>query len=443
MKQVLESGLVLRSLSEGIQSDSDNLSQFYMDVFREEGDMDYEFIGGWTDDLITGNHPIVTADDIWVVIDPEHDDKIVSALLLIPQTWRYEDIELPVGRVELVATDKDYRQRGLVRQLMTVAHERSVSLGHIMQGITGIQHYYRRFGYAMTINLGTGVQLPVSAIPKLKDDQKPKFTLRRATTEDIPNIQKWESYEQRDAGLSIIRDWEYELNRRSRNTVITLQVFIIQMVDGDDVGFVSVHMDQIYKSLDVWHYIMGETSSYLDTFDDVMRGIKSQADTFYADLDDDKYPVRIRFDSGVSPAVYTIIRKLDNGIVRDLIYTWYIRVEDLPAFIKHIAPVLEHRLAGSGANRFTGELKVGFYKLNGITITFADGKITEVVASAMTQYEGDAALPYDTFLNILFGHRTRREMAYVLPDIYSNRKAEILFESLFPKMRSMIGDGIG
>ena len=97
MQKVLNNNLILRSLSEGVQSDSDNLSQFYMDVFKEEGDIDYALIGGWVDELISQQHPTVTHDDIWVVVDPAQDDKIASALLLIPQTWRYEDIEIPVG----------------------------------------------------------------------------------------------------------------------------------------------------------------------------------------------------------------------------------------------------------------------------------------------------------------------------------------------------------
>lgn len=443
MKKELNGGLILRSLSEGVTSDKDNLGQFYIDVFTEEGDEDADFIGNWTEDLVSGDHPTVTLDDVWVVVDPTQDDRIVSALLLIPQTWRYETIDLAVGRVEIVATHKDYRRRGLVRALMEVAHQRSADLGHIMQGITGIQHYYRRFGYAMAIDLGAGAQVPLTSVPKLKPDQKAKYTLRPATTDDISNIKSWDAYEARDGGLTLERDWAYELTGRSDETPISQSVYIVQAVDGDDVGYVSFHMDKYYKNIDVWRYVIGDQSSYYDTFDDVLRGIKSHADDFYASLDDDKYPLTMRFDNGVSPAVYRLIRKMNNGLIRDLMYTWYVRIEDIPAFIKHIAPVLDDRMCGSGMNRFTGEFKISFYKLNGIVITFEDGCITDVVSADLAQYDGDTALPYDTFLNILFGHRTPRELAYVLPEVYANRKAEMLFEALFPPMRSQIGDGIG
>ncbi len=446
MQKIVKDDLILRSLSEGVQSDYDNLAQFFLDVFSDEGDDDAEIISIWVNDLISGDHPYMSLDDAWVVVDTAKDDKIVSALFLIPQTWTYDHIELSVGRVEIVATDKDYRRRGLVRALMDVAHERSAELGHIMQGITGIQHYYRRFGYAMAVNLGVGSQLPLTSIPTLKDEESDPFTLRRATTDDIPQIMAWEAYEQRHGSLAAKRGadiWQYDIEMRSEKTPQSLQIYIIVSSEGQDVGFVTFVIDPFYSSTNVWHYIIGEESSYFVTFASVLRGIKACIDDFYENNQHDKYKpaLRIRFDSGVSPAIETLVRT-SAGLIREHIYTWYLRVEDMPAFIKHIAPVLEARLEGSGINRFTGELKVSFYQLNGIVITFEDGKITDAVMTEMAQYDGDAAFPYDTFLNVVFGHRTPRELFHILPEVYANPKATLLFDAIFPKMRSMIGDGI-
>ena len=43
-------------------------------------------------------------------------------------------------------------------------------------------------------------------------------------------------------------------------------------------------------------------------------------------------------------------------------YAWYLRVPDLPAFLRHIAPVLQERLARSIAPGYTGELKLSLYR---------------------------------------------------------------------------------
>ncbi len=54
-------------------------------------------------------------------------------------------------------------------------------------------------------------------------------------------------------------------------------------------------------------------------------------------------------------------------------YAWYIRVPDLPAFLRRIAPVLERRLVASVVAGHTGELALSFYR-TGIRLTFADGR---------------------------------------------------------------------
>ena len=446
MKKEIRDGLLLRSLSEGVASDAQNLGQFYVDVFTDEGADDGEIFLPWMDDFLGGNHPTVSLDDIWVVVDPSQNDRIVSALLLIPQTWRYDHIEMKVGRVEIVATHTDYRRRGLIRELMTVAHERSASLGHIMQGITGIGHYYRRFGYAMAINLGSDAQLPIAMIPKLKPDQMTKYTLRLAVTSDIPNLVAWEAYEQRDGGLTLKRDasdWEFDINYRHPNSPPTPSIYIIVDSDGHDVGFVTFKLDKYYQAIYLWQYIVGDQSSYYDTFDDVLRAIKMIADDFYATLPEDKYPRMIYFENGISSVVKTMIHKTDGRINHDRVYAWYVRVDDLPALIKHLAPVLEKRLEGSGMNRFTGELNIGLFDLNRIQIVFEAGKIKDVLIVEITKVSSDTAFPYHTFLNILFGHRDWRELTHILPEVYANRKADMLLTALFPKMRTFLGSGVG
>ena len=162
MNRDLGTGLVLRSISAGYASDRRDLPAFYTEVFSEANGEPDPYIALWTESLLAEDHPATTGDDIWVVVDSAQNDRIVSALLLIPQTWRYESIPLPVGRVEIVATHPDYRRRGLVRALMQAAHERSAALGHNVQAITGIPHYYRQFGYTMTVDLGGHEAIPPS-----------------------------------------------------------------------------------------------------------------------------------------------------------------------------------------------------------------------------------------------------------------------------------------
>jgi hypothetical protein len=440
MRKMLDGGLILRSLSEGHASDRENLGKFYHETFAAEGDEDTDLMIDWTEDLISDKHPTTTLDDIWVIVDPAKDDMIVSALLLIPQTWRYADIEFGVGRVELVATNKEYQRRGLVRTLITTAHERSAELGHIMQSITGIPHYYRRFGYAFTVDLGGRSALPVADIPKLKDDQEPQFTLRPATKDDIPNMIAWSNAYADQCLLSAVfsqKHWEYELDGRNPVTYFYKHALIIVNKDNKDVGYIVLGLSERNSNGYCATYIVSKDTSYLETFEDILRGIKTYTEQHYKAKDMDSMP-RIGFDVGMPETVDKLIDNTWPGKVTETPYAWYIRIGDVAGFIQEITPVLERHLENSGAHRYSGELKISFYDTTGITISFKDGKITKVVRGEMHEFKADAAFPYHMFLNVLLGHRSALELRQALTEISINRKSRVLLDILFPKQRSWI-----
>lgn len=439
MRKELSDGLVLRSISEGVASDRENLPQFYGDTFSEAyGDPEDQILAIWTRDLLKGNHPTVTDDDVWVVVDTAKDDMIVSAVLLIPQVWRYEDVELAVGRPELVATHKDYRNRGLVRELFKVAHARSEGLGHNVQTITGIPYYYRQFGYAMAVDLGSCGNVPLASVPKLKDDEQPAYTLRLATMDDIPQLMAWYDAHSQRAVLSTVRPtwrWEYDFSGRdpASNTHNAFHIIVAQ--DGTEVGYVSTPTRLWGNKFGCLEYVVGEQASYLDTYDDVLRSLKTLAEQYATE---EKPAHFLQFDSNIYESLELLFRQTPQASFRQTRYAWYMRVVDLVKFIQDISPVLERRLEGSLAHRFSGELKISFYR-TGLGIKFEHGRIVEVNDTLPPLDKEDAAFPYHTFLNVVFGHRTVDDLNRVLPDAYtSNRKGEVLLSVLFPKKRQVL-----
>ena len=64
-------------------------------------------------DMMSGDHPTCKASDFTVVEDTE-TGKIVSSTCLISQTWTYSGIPFKFGQPEFVATETEYRRRGLV-----------------------------------------------------------------------------------------------------------------------------------------------------------------------------------------------------------------------------------------------------------------------------------------------------------------------------------------
>lgn len=118
-------------------------------------------------------------------------------------------------------------------------------------------------------------------------------------------------------------------------------------------------------------------------------------------------------------------------------YAWYVRVPDLPGFIRHVAPVLEQRLGDSPLVGHTGSIRISFYR-DGLLLDFQEGRLKTVEPWQPTAEEGgDAAFPELTFLQLLFGYRSFEELRYAFADCWpANDRARVLLEVLFPRRPS-------
>lgn len=431
MLKQLSNGLILRSLKEGTPQDKQNLPQFYVDSFVDVYGPEDEVLGPWAADIISGRHPTITDEDVYVVVDPAHDERIVSALMLIPQLWHYENIPLKIGRVELVATHPEYRNQGLVRELFEVIHARSEALGHNIQAITGISYFYRQFGYAMAVDLGFAGSVPLGALGKPKEDASPEFTLRAATLADIPKLMAWQTHFAQKHLLSYQRPaehWEYELSIRNLDTQLALNFWIITRQDGTEVGYVTTYKVLRQQGILCLEYAVGEESSYLATFDDVMRGLSEIGLAQYQD----NPPYCVRFASGLYGTLQPFLKRTGDANALAPDYAWYLRVVDFVKLIWDLQPVLEQRLVNSRAHGYTGQLHINLYSKKGLLIRFENGRIVEVNDSAPKLSKDNAAFPYHSFLNVIFGHRSAADLMAILPDAYADRKATILLDALFP-----------
>jgi hypothetical protein len=119
-------------------------------------------------------------------------------------------------------------------------------------------------------------------------------------------------------------------------------------------------------------------------------------------------------------------------------YGWYIRVPDTAAFLKCITPVLEARLASSVMAGYSGTFKINEYKTM-LQFEFVSGKLVDVKEEQATGVtEWPPAFPPRTFLQLLFGYRTRAEIEAAYPDCFSSGDAVVLLDVLFRKQASNV-----
>ncbi len=442
IQDTIKERAILRDLGDGLilrratPADVEALAAFNARIHSDAGpEQPDERIAAWTRDLLNGDHPTVGADD-FTIVENTRTGEIVSSLNLISQTWSYAGIEFGVGRPELVGTHPDYRRRGLVRAQFDVIHQWSVERGEMMQAITGIPWYYRQFGYEMGLALGGGRIGYKPQAPKLMEGETEAYRVRPATQADLPFIAQVYEYAVKRDLIACVRDermWRYEV---LRETVYRRVARIIESADGEPVGFLA-HPSWLRGSwMVVPNYELKPGVSWLAVTPSVIRYLQMTGEAYAARDGKDAFEA-FAFLCGTDHPVYQAVAdRLPH--VRPL-YAWYVRVPDLPGFIRHIAPALERRLADSIGSGHTGELKISFYQ-DGLRLVFDKGHLAR--AEAWQPQPGDgggATFPHWTFLQLLLGYRSLEELRYAFADCgVETDEARALLEILFPKQASAV-----
>jgi len=429
----LGNGIIIRH---AIPEDTAALVEFNREIHGED-EWDRKGLKDWTRDLMSGEGPTFDTSDFTVVEDT-NTGEIVSTCCLISQTWAYEGIPFKVGRPELVGTKKDYRRRGLVRHQFEILHQWSEARGELVQVITGIPYYYRQFGYAMALDLEGGRSGYEPHVPELKEDEKEPFSFRLAGEADIPFLMA--AYERgchRDM-ISAVWDeahWRYELIGKSQYNINRREIYVIEDQEGASVGFIGIPPVKWRAASALTVYELASGFSWSAVTPSVIRFLWQKGEELGEEQDQPQKA--FTFNLGEAHPVYQVIAS--RLPLKKNPYAYYVRVPDLPVFIRKISPVLEGRLSESAFANYTGEIKLNFY-WDGLCMNFKEGHLVAVEALAFDELEGAFAnFPPLVFLHLLFGHRTMDELGQMHIDCGSSRdENRNLLDALFPKKPSHI-----
>jgi GNAT superfamily N-acetyltransferase len=436
----LGNGLSLRWSS---ADDTEEIAYLASIVFRDSAEAPLNVhLANLIRELMSGNHPLMGAGDFAVVEDTQRrEHPIVACTCFWSQTWEFEGIPFRFGRPEIVATDPAYRNRGLVRALFEVIHARSEAEGHLAEAITGIRYFYRQFGYEYALDLGGRSITYLSLIPQAEEGVQEPYTLRDATEEDIPLILRL--YNHRKASSIVWSPIEERWLRYHIRTWKTLDMddsWHIQMivdVTGAPQGFLVTPIVRWDESMAVWMMEVVPDLNLQAALPAVLRAISAQG--LQVRTQGDAGPLtEITFNLGQSHPMYDALGK-DLAPRHISPYAWYVRVANLPKFIRHIAPALEQRLANSPLGKYSGELKLDFYR-GGLRFAFEHGRLTSVENWRRSTWESneDAAFPPLVFLQLLFGYRGLDDLRYAFPDVRVKDKSELALNALFPARPSWV-----
>jgi len=429
----LGNGLILRYAD---VQDAAALADFNAHIHSDLGpDQPDEGVRAWTRDLLEKPHPTFKPED-FIIVEETQSGKIVSSMNLISQTWTYGGIQFAVGRPELVGTDPAYRNRGLVRAQFEMIHSWSQARGEKVQAITGIPYYYRLFGYEMAVDLGGGRIGFNRFVPKLKENESEPYQIRPAREADLAFISSLYQQASQRYLLNCIRDdalWHYELNGKSPHNVNRSVLCVIETQTGELVGYLAHPPNNWGPNLVATQYEIKPGLPWSQVTPSVVRYLYNTGRSIATQAGKQADHEGFGFWLGREHPVYAVMHNSLPRIRKP--YSWYLRVPDLPDFVRYISPVLEQNLATSPYQGYTGELKITFYK-HGLFLGIEKGHLIKVEAFTPTPvgHTGDAAFPELTFLQLLFGYRNLDELLFAFADCwYENDNAYGILNALFNK----------
>ncbi|GAC1388570.1 MAG: hypothetical protein NVS4B12_02900 [Ktedonobacteraceae bacterium] len=435
-RRELGNGLVLRWST---AADTAHIAQLVGLVFRDkESDPPNEHLSREVYELMSDKHPLMSSGDYGVVEDTHKEgNPIVACTCLWRNRWEYEGIPFGMGQPEIVATDPNYRNKGLIRALFEMVHARSESEGHMVQAITGIPHFYRQFGYEYVLDLDGKRVVYTSQIPKAKEGETEAYTLRNATVEDVPVIQHIYSY-RRKVGVvtSEVPDkyWLYEVQRVSNEQEKFPRIKLIVDMKNTVCGYIFVSAKR-YKpgtNFDVYTLDFLPEVNLRTMLPPILRALYAYGSQLPIRTLTEQVPLeQISLRLGRTHSAYDTLGNL--APFYEAPYAWYVRVHDVPAFLKHIAPALERRLEHSVVVGYTGELKIDLYR-GGLRMVFEHGKLVTAESWRVPVYDSNAGagFPQLVFLQLLFCHRSLDELRSIFPDVWAEGDTEVVLKALFP-----------
>ncbi|HEY8457512.1 MAG TPA: GNAT family N-acetyltransferase [Actinopolymorphaceae bacterium] len=394
-----------------------------------------------------GDYPFMGPGDFILVEDTQRDDQVVACACYLREEWEFDGISLPVGRPEIVATDPEYRNRGLIRAAFAALHERCEEDQTLVQAITGIPYFYRQFGYEYAVDLGGQTAVPVTMLPEAPgaQDGQPEavaYRLRPARADEVSFLADCYRHQQRDSLVTTVLPdafWRYHIAAEQEPGPLLsyLRIRVIETDRGDRCGFIVTPCQRSGDSIRVYLAAFAPGTNVSAMVPSLLRALRTLGEQIPAHPSDK--PLRkVVLELGREHPLYDA---LPAGWLphREPPYAWYVRVPDLPRLLGRITPALERRIADSSYAGYDGELLIDSYR-GGLRLTFVKGSLETVSQHRFGPYDDSASagIPTLAFLRLLFGYSSLDELRSAYPDVWVKGEVRGFFEALFPKRPSRV-----
>lgn len=362
--------------------------------------------------LPPGDLATTTGPEDWTVVaDTTDGDRVVSTCALFAHRMRIADVVLPVGQVEYVATDEAHQRKGLVRAQVEEHHRRSDERGDLLTIITGIPHYYRRFGYGYALDWPEQHAVPQLVAPV------DGIEVRAATVADLPAVADLHARAQRRVGVALLRSQRSWATLLGHGAEWSDEVLVAEQ-DGAVVGSVRL-MRWPGEPIVVLSEGTALSEPAAQALLSAGRGRAGDAELLAWDRLGDPFGV--------------VLHRIGPAAGRW--HPTYVRLPDPVALLELLRPVLSRRLAASPFAAASGELVLSLYTWS-IRVAYADGVVTEVSTAPGIEDpedDGDAAVTPDELPALLLGRFGASGLARRVDDVLLGHHADLM-DVLFPRL---------
>lgn len=396
------------------EADIDDLVQFNSAIFHPS-------VGVWSRLLLSGQRPGTSVGHSLYVRDPK-TSAIISSLCVLFQQWRYADVLLSVGQMELVSTAPAWRRRGLIRAQMSKADDLLREHRCVLACVQGAPGVYQRLGHEYAVPLKGGVRLWLGQIPSAGSSGP--CSLRPCEARDIPILRRMYDAEMESLLVSSVRDealWSYQ-ETQSIESKHAYETYVLER-EGIVTGY--FRLPRHSKASGV---VISELS--VNGYDELLvvlnfgrrRALQAGLETVLLQL----------------PLAHLAIKAARYlGAEEVPPFAWQVRILDWPTFLMQISPVLERRLGTSMLIGWTGDLSIHLIDQGTLRISIEKGRIGNVVLVKHSE-TWDAESPAGLFCQLVLGYRSSQALMTWHSDFQVRPTTRFLIDTLFSQWPSFV-----
>ncbi|NDJ77590.1 MAG: GNAT family N-acetyltransferase [Chloroflexi bacterium] len=409
----LGNGLTLKSIS--TEDEIERVAAFNDHIHGEDLD-------AMTRGLVL-HHPH-TRPEHWLFVEDDASRDVVSALCLIPWTWRCDGVELKAGEMGIVGTREDFRHRGLIRALDARFKELLNEGEYDLSQIQGIPYYYRLFGYEYALPLEGGWHLAPHQVPEGVSDV-PRYSFRQATIDDLPTLQAFYADMTGEIPIHAVRSpevWRYLLEHPLL-TANKVEFWLVTNATGKVEGYTRVDQQGFGTGLIVAEGYCPTHAAAVA----MLQHLKALA------LERDKPYIRLMdHDQNVLVQAARYYGARDDGR-----YAWQIMLPAPERLLHKLQPAFERRLAASPFQGLTRTVRLNLYR-TAYDLRFEGGCLQTVDAVGFQEQDAAISLPPTQLVPLALGYRTHAELREAYPDVRCYGQDAYLVDVLFPKLDAHI-----